>query len=284
MLQRFITGEYPPAVKHLSIYQIMELQILSTTLLPEYRLRVPDELQAKLDALQDAPLSTPNFSFYTSVASVYSSKIEGEPIDLDSYIKHKRDRAPFQPDYTKKIDDLYEAYLYAQHHQLDKENVMEAHRLLSKHIVADAWQGRYRSQNMYVATDDGRIEYVAAWPSQVPGAMEKFFEDIDTLSAQDLSIEEVFYFAAMIHLVFVKIHPWNDGNGRCARLIEKWFLGQKLGAKAWYIQSEKMYYQHHSTYYKNIRALGLEYQELDYGKAMPFLLMLPEALIAAPLQ
>lgn len=257
----------------------MELQILSTTLLPEYLLRVPKGLQAALEALQDAPLSTPGFSFYISVASVFSSKIEGEAIELDSYIKHKRDGAPFQPDYTKKIDDLYEACLYAQNHPLHEENVRQAHRLLSKHIVADAWQGRYRAQNMYVTTDDGRIEYVAALPSQVPGAMERLYQDIDLLLAQALSIEEVFYFAAMIHLVFVKIHPWNDGNGRCARLLEKWFLAQKLGEKAWYIQSEKMYYQHHSSYYNNIQALSLEYQELDYGKALPFLLMLPGALI-----
>lgn len=252
--------------------------LLSTALLPEYLLRAPDGLQAALDALQDAPLSTPTFSFYTSVASVFSSKIEGEPIELDSYIKHKRDGAPFQPDYTQKIDALYEAYIYAQNHPLDEENVRQSHRLMSKNIVADAWQGRYRAQNMYVATDDGRIEYVAALPSQVPGAMTKFYEDMDLLLAKDLSIEEVFYFAAMVHLVFVKIHPWNDGNGRCARLLEKWFLAQKLGRKAWLVQSEKMYYQHHSTYYNNIRALGLEYQELDYSKALPFLLMLPNVL------
>lgn len=82
----------------------------------------------------------------------------------------------------------------------------------------------------------------------------------------------------MLHLVFVKIHPWNDGNGRSARLIEKWFIAQKLGDKAWFIQSEKNYYQQHQTYYKNIRALGLEYPYLDYSKALPFLLMLPGSL------
>ena len=83
----------------------------------------------------------------------------------------------------------------------------------------------------------------------------------------------------MVHLVFVKIHPFNDGNGRTARLLEKWFLAQKLGEKAWFIQSEKNYYHQHQTYYKNLRALGLEYPELDYTKTMPFLLMLPESLI-----
>ena len=44
----------------------------------------------------------------------------------------------------------------------------------------------------------------------------------------------------MIHLVFVKIHPWNDGNGRSARLMEKWFLAQKLDEKAWFIESESV--------------------------------------------
>ncbi len=84
----------------------------------------------------------------------------------------------------------------------------------------------------------------------------------------------------MIHLVFVKIHPWNDGNGRSARLIEKWFIAQKAGEKAWFIQSEKYYYQLHETYYNNIRRLGLEYPELDYSKAMPFLLMLPSSILS----
>ena len=95
---------------------------------------------------------------------------------------------------------------------------------------------------------------------------------------QELTINEVFFFASMIHLVFVKIHPWNDGNGRSARLIEKWFLAQKLGKKAWFVQSEKNYYQQHQTYYKNIRLLGMEYPDLNYSKALPFLLMLPNSL------
>lgn len=131
---------------------------------------------------------------------------------------------------------------------------------------------------MYVTTEDGKIEYVAATPYEVPNEMDKFYLDIDVLLKKDMSTFEVFFYAAVLHLVFVKIHPWNDGNGRSARLIEKWFLAQKLGKKAWFIQSEKNYYLHHQTYYKNIRTLGLEYIDLDYSKALPFLLMLPKAL------
>jgi len=253
--------------------------ILPSGLLPAYKAATSEGTLSKgFDLLKDVELSNEGFSFYTSVASVYSSKIEGEPIELDSYIKHKRFGVLFEPDYTRKIDDLYLAYQYAKTSKLCKDTIAEVHVILTKHILAQNWQGRYRGGNMYVTTTDGRIEYVAATPDEVSFAMDQLYADIDLLMQADLTLQETFFFAALLHLVFVKIHPWNDGNGRSARLLEKWFLAQKLGAKAWFIQSEKLYYLQHQTYYRNIRLLGLEYAELDYSQASPFLLMLPQSL------
>lgn len=257
----------------------MELQIIPSDLISEYFRTVPIGLSKAFDCLYEAELSTPNFSFYTSVASVFSSKIEGEEIELDSYIKHKRDGISFLPDYTKKIDDLYNAYTFAQQNNLNENTVKEAHKILSKHLVSTTWQGKYRMQNMYVASEDGKIDYVAAKPEIVAAEMNSFFEDIGILLELELSIEETFYYASMIHLVFVKIHPWYDGNGRCARLLEKWFIAEKLGEKAWFIQSEKIYYLQHQTYYNNLKRLGLEYQTLNFEHALPFLLMLPQSLV-----
>jgi len=71
----------------------------------------------------------------------------------------------------------------------------------------------------------------------------------------------------------VKIHPFQDGNGRTARLIEKWFLIEKIGEKATLVQSEKYYYKELNDYYANIRKIGLEYEDLDYSKSLDFLLM-----------
>ena len=256
----------------------MNLEIISTSLLPAYLEQVPGDLHKGFDDLHEAEISTSNFSFYTSVASVYSSKIEGEEIELDSYIKHKAMGMEFTPDYTKKTDDLYNAYGFAQANKLTPENIRRMHALLAANFVEESKLGKYRSHNMYVATPDGKIEYVAASPYEVEAEMDKLYNDIRILLTQNLSLGEVFFFAAFIHLVFVKIHPWNDGNGRSARLIEKWFLAQKLGSKAWFLQSEKMYYNHHNTYYQNIRLLGLEYVDLDYSKALSFLLMLPASI------
>jgi Fic family protein len=257
----------------------MEFEILPTELLDQYKLVIADDaLTEAFNLLHDAELSTEGFSFYTSVASVYSSKIEGEDIDLDSFVKYKRFGVEFEPDYTRKIDDLYLAYQYAKEHTPGKEHIAKAHAILAKHIVHKNWQGKFRSVNMYVATPDGRIEYVAASPLEVPSEMDKLYGDVGKLLEENLTITEAFFYASLIHLVFVKIHPWNDGNGRSARLLEKWFLAETLGPKSWFIQSEKYYYRHHQTYYRHIRELGIEYPDLDYSRALPFLLMLPGAL------
>ena len=254
------------------------LEIIPTQLITQYNEHVPSSLEQSFNALHEAEISTDTFSFYTSVSSVFSSKIEGEEIELDSYVKHKRFGIEFLPDYTKKIDDLYNAYIFAQNHELTESSISEAHKLLSSHIVPEHHQGVIRTQNMYVTTPDGKIEYVATAPNEVKTEMGKLYRDIAVLIGQDLTIQETFFFASMIHLIFVKIHPWNDGNGRSGRLIEKWFLAQKLGEKAWFVESERNYYEHHQTYYRNIRAMGIEYPELDYSQALAFLLMLPDSL------
>ena len=253
------------------------LKIIKSDLLEAYLEQISG-LQAKFEALKEAEISTDTFSFYTSVASVFSSKIEGENIELDSYIKHKGMGVAFKPNYIKKIDDLYDAYVFAKNNPLSGATIPRAHALLSKNIVPKAYQGALRNKIMYVATDDGRIEYVAVSPYELKDEMEKLYHDIEWLTTQQLNAEEVFYYAAYIHLVFVKIHPWNDGSGRSARLLEKWFVASHLGEKAWFLQSEKNYYLHHQNYYANLRKLGIDYPELDYSKALPFLLMLPKCL------
>lgn len=252
---------------------------ISPALFIEYASNIGEDLLNKYRQLEDSPLSIDTFNFYTSVSAVFSSKIEGDPIELDSYVKHKRFGIEFLPDYTRKIDDLYNAYQFAKTNPCNKENIETAHRLLTTHILPKSKQGKIRTGNMYVTTNDGRIEYVAAAPFVVEEELEKFYDDLKSLLAAELTVQQVFFYAALLHLVFVKIHPFDDGNGRTSRLIEKWFLGSKLGEKAWFIQSEKNYYLHHQVYYKNIRLLGLEYETLNYSAALPFLQMLPQSLI-----
>ncbi len=254
-----------------------ELQIIPTGLLDEYLKQVPQNLETIFNTLKDAETSTKTFSFYTSVSAIASSRIEGEQMEVDSYIKHKMLNIEYQPDLVEKPNDLYKAYVFAQKNKLTSANFLKAHALLTKHLLLKSKQGAYRTGNMVVMEHKTkRIQYEAALASDVKKLMGLLWKDIKQLKKAKLTTVEVFYFASFIHIVFVNIHPFEDGNGRAARLLEKWFISEKLGEKTWFMQTELNYYTNVNDYYKNLNRLGMFYAELDYSKALPFLLMLPK--------
>lgn len=256
----------------------MNFQILTNNLLEEFTSLVKDSPLAKLNSLQQEDLAVDYFQFYKSVSSVYSSKIEGENIEFDSYFKHKFLKVPFKPDYTKKADDLYNAYDFIDNHSIPIKNIQKAHAILSNNLLPESQQGILRKNPMFVINNEDRIEYIAADAEIVLADFQKLENDIKLLQKTQLNDFEIFYYASQIHLVLVKIHPFQDGNGRTARLIEKWFLLEKIGEKANSISLEKNYYKNLDTYYNNIRKIGLEYDKLNYKKSLAFLLMTAQSI------
>jgi Fic family protein len=251
----------------------MDLKILDIGLFEKYKGAIGQSPEFLLDELQKIDTPVDYFKFYNSVSSVYSSKIEGENIDFDSFFKHKFLNVQYQPDYTKKADDLFLAYEFIYTNKLNFENLQKAHSILSSNLLPKSQQGLIRNNPMFVINSNDRIEYVAADADIVEAELFKLFSDIETLRSLKLNEFEAFYYAALIHLVFVKIHPFQDGNGRTARLLEKWFLIESMGKKATAVQLEKNYYINLETYYSNIKVLGIEYDKLNYSKALDFLLM-----------
>lgn len=251
----------------------MDFEILTDKLLDDYTKAVNESPFDKINNIKKVDMPVDYFQFYKSVSSVYSSKIEGEDIDFDSYFKHKFLKIKFKPDYTRKADDLYSAYDFIDNNKLTLENVKKAHSILSKSLLPKSQQGLIRNNPMFVINSDDKIEYVAASPWIVKSELVKLFHDIDLLLRSDLNPYEIFYYASLLHLVFVKIHPFQDGNGRTARLIEKWFLIEKIGQKATSVQLEKNYFKKLKDYYANLKKIGLEYEDLDYSKCLDFLLI-----------
>ena len=257
---------------------VEDLEIISNELLQSYEDKIGFNLVERLSIKSQEKIPFDYFDFYTSVSSVYSSKIEGENIEADSYLKHKFLKVKYEPDYTKKADDLFEAYVFTQNKKLNKKNVRKAHSILSQNLLAASQRGNIRTNPMFVLNEADRIEYVACEPFKVKKEWAKLFKDVKKIRKAKLTTNEVFYYAAFIHLVFLKIHPFQDGNGRTSRLIEKWFLVDKLGQKAISIELEKNYYTNKPKYYDNIRKIGLEYEQLDYSKEIDFLLMTVNSL------
>ena len=239
------------------------------------------DIPSAFDAVRTMELEAHSFAFYTSVSVMSSSRIEGEQMEVDSYVKHKLLHTEYLPDLVQKPNDLYQAYLFAGSHSLTMDHFHEAHGLLATHLLPASAHGKVRNTEMMVMEHHtGRIQYEATRRSVVAEEYAAFWQEVSALLPMPLTTDEVFYYAAYIHLVFVNIHPFADGNGRAARLLEKWFLAQHLGERAWYIQSEKYYYKHVNDYYAHLARQGMFYDQLDYGKALPFLSMLPQALVS----
>jgi Fic family protein len=254
-----------------------KLKFIISMYIPKYIEKQPLTLLKHFNKIQKINKNYENFDFYFSNSAVYSSMIEGNNIDFDSYLKFVSSGMNNTGKSFKEIEDLKAAYNFARNSKLTLNNLLKAHKILSKTIVTESkYRGLVRDKDVYVFSGGKKI-YTGANKEIVTQELNKLFLDIRILLKKELTVSEVFYFASMLHLIFVHIHPFADGNGRTSRLIEKWFLAQKLGENAWFIQSERLYQKRIKSYYKNVH-IGSNYENIDYDYSIPFLLMLPMAL------
>jgi Fic family protein len=217
------------------------------------------------------------FDYLTKASAVFSSNIEGNSIDLNSYMNYELSKENFKVGKEiEEIENLIKAYEFAQKNKLTESNLLYCHKVFSETLLIKSKRGKYRTEQVGVFGKSG-IAYLAVEPEFVEKEMKYFFNSISTLLESKLTEEEVFYFASLIHLRFAHIHPFRDGNGRAARLLEKWFIAQKLGKEFWKIPSEEFYKNNQAKYYETI-SLGVNFYELNYDKCLSFLEILPNCL------
>lgn len=250
------------------------MHFLTKDYFESYCAGLPGDIDAAFLAL--LPREKEDFEYLLEASAVYSSNIEGNTMDLNSFMNAKSAAGP-KPKEFQEIVDLKSAYDFARTHELGETNMLQAHAILSEKIVSAGSRGAYRTDKVGVFSAHGLV-YMAVEHENVGIEMRKLFEDIESLPTTSLA--EALYCAALAHLRFAEIHPFMDGNGRMARLLEKWLLAKLIGEKAWLIESERYYKEHLVEYYKNIN-LGVNYYELDYSRCATFLLMLPQALAAS---
>jgi len=217
------------------------------------------------------------FEYLTKASAVYSSNIEGNGVDLNSYMNYELSKKKFKAGKEiEEIENLISAYNFARKNNLNEKNFLTVHKLLAETLLIKSKRGKYRTEPIGVFGRTG-LEYLAVEPEFVKTYMSRLFEEVEELNAKELSPEEVFYFASLIHLRIAHIHPFADGNGRVARLAEKWFVANKLGKEFWKIPSEEYYKNNQNKYYQTMN-LGVNFYELDYDKCIDFLVLLPRCL------
>lgn len=103
----------------------------------------------------------------------------------------------------------YVRELARENSPLTEGDVRNLHRLVMQRSRPDI-AGRYADLARYVRTETGRYEFPS--PAEIPALMGDFAKWIGTAALTPQS-------AFTAHRRLVDVHPFNDGNGRTARLL-----------------------------------------------------------------
>ncbi len=267
-----------PHVRYILIGGTKESRVVESnlffeeSLLPKYLKQFSKKLEKQLQLSGKHP----DFKFMLESAAVFSSNIEGNSLNLNSFLNSRMSPKKIRPKEAQEIEDLVTAYEFTQSHVLNEKNILKAHAILSKEFVSSKRQGAYREEPVGVFSKEG-IVYLAVEPKWVKQEMNELFKHVQDLLKMNLSIAQIFFWASWIHLTLALIHPFSDGNGRIARLCEKWFLSSKLGQDMYHLATEEHYFKERDAYYMALR-LGVNYWEVDFKKASGFLELLPQVV------
>ena len=169
-----------------------------------------------------------------SIELVRSSEIEGKELNLEevrSSIARRLgiDTVGLVP-VSRYVDGVVEMQLDATQNYakpLTHDRLFGWHNVLFPTGMSGLYRievGKYRTGEMQVVSGTmgkEKIHYQAPSPERVPAEMERFIEWVNNNEDIDAVLK-----AAIAHLWFVSIHPFDDGNGRITRALTDMLLAR----------------------------------------------------------
>lgn len=198
-----------------------------------------------------------------------STSIEGNPLaefEVGKVLEGKTVRA------TKKdileVENYYQALkkleeLSKSKHPITLQEILMLHKIVISGLVEKEKVGKFRRGDVYVLDDLGggkeMLRFKAPPAKNVPALIEDLL--VWLKNSKKEGVHPIIR-AGILHLQFVTIHPFTDGNGRLARLLTQlqlyrdgWDFRKILVLEDYYNRDRMSYYNSEN------RAQGKNYQE-----------------------
>src|ERR1700694_247616 len=185
-------------------------------------------------------------------ATVGSTSIEGYGASLEDTVEILAGRHPATT--SEETQRIIAAYAQAmdrvavladdKRFQWSSQTILDLHFLVC-HPQPQAGPGRLRDGTVVVTRGLGRDPYRAPAASEVPALVN---EVASWLDSGDLSRHPVIR-GAMAHLNLVSIHPFRDGNGRLARILQSLVLAKEGLLRPELVSIEPYLGRHTREYY-----------------------------------
>ena len=185
----------------------------------------------------------------------YPSHIEGAVTSLEVALLHlnKPSRKDYGDESLQMIVNNRDALEYIRKQSsnpFSHEMICELHKILVRntHKKRPITIGAYRKGPIYVVDGQGQVVYEGPPASEVTRMMDSYIQWINGTSEIHPLIK-----AALVHLYFVHVHPFDDGNGRSARALSNLYLMKQDYQFINFLAPSDYFDHHRGEYYRAIQ-------------------------------
>lgn len=172
-------------------------------------------------------------------------------IRLGSFTTRDEQEVAGYAEVMETIFSAYEAISFTENH------IRQLHRDLLAHSIKDEWhRGAYKtlSNNVEAFNEQGEslgIVFETASPFDTPRRMEELIAWLDE-QGREKRLHPLLVVAIFV-VVFLEIHPFQDGNGRLSRILTTLLLLRAGYAYVPYSSLESIIEQSKESYYLSLR-------------------------------
>jgi len=185
----------------------------------------------------------------------YSSHIEGAVTSLEEALLflNKPPKKDYGDESLQMIINNRDALKYIRsqkNESFSHKTIHKLHRILIRntHKKRPITVGKYRKGPIYVVNGQGQVVYEGPPAAKVMGMMDLYVQWVNSASEMHPLIK-----AAIVHLHFVHVHPFDDGNGRSARALSNLYLMNQDYQFINFLSPSDYFDHHRAEYYKAIQ-------------------------------